>query len=225
MDARQKLIVFGIARHAEMVAEFAREQFDFIGFTANRRFIKNDRLGHYPLFPFEDLATRCDPATHAIHVALEYSRQSADRARLVAEAEQLGFDIVSIIHPSASIAPSATIGRHALICEGVIVQPFARIGDNVAINAGSLIGLSAEIAESVYLGIRVTVERYSRIATNCTIGNGSTITEGKVVAAQSTLQPRSVVTSDVAVGTLTHPYMTRPGRIIDKSPSRQLALP
>lgn len=225
MKARIKLIVFGIAKHAEMVAEFAREQFEFVGFTANRRFIKNDRMGDYPLFPFEDLAAHCDPATHAIHVALEYSRQSADRARFVAEAEQLGFGITSIIHPSAIIAPSAVIGRHALICERVVVQPFAKIGPNVAINAGSLVGLSAEIAENVYLGTRVTVERYSRIATNCTIGNGSTITEGKVVAAQSTLQPRSVVTSDVAVGTLTHPYMTRPGRIIDKSPSRQPAIP
>ena len=221
MDPRKKLIVFGIAKHAEMVAEFAREQFEFIGFTANQRFIISDRIGDYPLHPFEELATRCDPATHAIHVALEYSRQSADRARLIAEAEQLGFSIVSIIHPSAQIATSAQVGRHALICEGVIVQPFARIGNNVVINAGSLIGLAAEIAANVFLGSRVTVERSSRIATNCTIGNGSTITEGKVVAAQSTLQPRSVITSDVAVGTLTHPFMTRPGRIIDKSPARQ----
>ena len=95
----------------------------------------------------------------------------------------------------------------------------------MAINAGSLIGLSAKIAENVYLGSRVAVERYSRIATNCTIGNGSTIAEGRKVAAQCTLQPRSVVTSDVITGTLTHPYMTRPGRIIDKSSARQPALP
>ena len=225
MDTRKRLIVFGIAKHAEMVAAFARTQFEFVGFTANRRFIKNDRIGGYPLFPFEELATHCDPATHAVHVALEYSRQSADRARFVAEAEQLGFGIASVIHPSAIIAPTAIIGRHALICEGVIVQPFAKIGANVAINAGSLIGLSAEIAENVYLGSRVTIERYSRIATNCTIGNGSTIAEGRVVAAQCTLQPRSVITSDIAVGTLTHPFMTRPGRIIDKSSSRLPAIP
>ncbi len=223
--ARKKLIIFGIAKHAEMVAELARTQFEVVAFTANRRFVTADRIGDYPLIPFEELAERCDPATHAVHVALEYSRQSGDRARFVAEAEQLGFSIASLIHPSAIIASSAVIGRHALICEGVLILPFAKIGANVAINAGSLVGMSAEIADNVYLGSRVTVERYTRIATKCTIGNGSTIAEGKVVAAQSTLEPRSVVTRDIAVGTLTHPFLTRPGRIIDKSSSRLPAIP
>lgn len=221
---RRKLIVFGIAKHAEMVAEIARSQFDFVGFTANRRFVTGDRIGDYPLFPFEELSERCAPSEHAVHVALEYSRQSADRARFVAEAEQLGFGIASVIHPSAIIAPSAVIGRHAFIGEGVIVQAFAKIGANVAINAGGLIGMSVEIAANVYLGTRVTVERYSRIATNCTFGNGSTIAEGRLVAAQCSLQARSVVASDVAVGTLTHPHMTRLGRIIDKSSSRLPAI-
>lgn len=218
--ARKRLIIFGIAKHAEMVAEWASTQFEVVAFTANRRFVSADRIGDFPLHPFEELSTHCDPAMHAVHVALEYSRQSADRGRFVIEAEKLGFSIASVIHPSAIIAPSARIGRHALVGEGVTVQSFARIGANVAINAGSLVGMSAEIADHVYLGTRVTVERYSRIATNCTIGNGSTIAEGKVVAAQSTLEPRSVVTRDIAVGTLTHPFLTRPGRIIDKSSSR-----
>ena len=197
---------------------------ELVGFTANRRFITADRIGEYPLYPFEELAARCVPAIHAIHVALEYSRQSADRARIVAEAETLGYQVASLIHPSAVIAPSAQIGRHALICEGVIVQAFAKIGANVAINAGTLIGMSAEIASDVYLGSRVTVERYSRIAANCTIGSGSTVAEGQVVAAQCTLQPRSIVTREVAIGTLTHPLLTRPGRIVDKSRSRLPAI-
>ena len=105
------------------------------------------------------------------------------------------------------------------------MQAFAKIGANVVINAGTLIGLSAEVASDVYLGSRVTVERYSRIAANCTIGSGSTVAEGRVVAAQCTLQPRSIVTREVAVGTLTHPLLTRPGRIVDKSRSRLPAIP
>lgn len=225
--ARRKLIVFGVAKHAEMVAEFARllPEFEFVGFTANRRFITADRIDEYPLHPFEELTTRYAPGEHAIHVALEYSRQSADRARIAAEAEALGYSLASIVHPSAIIASSAQIGRHALICEGVIVQPFAKIGANVAIGAGSLVGMSAEIANDVYLGSRVTIERYARIAANCTIGSGSTVAEGRSVAAQCTLEPRSVVTSEVPVGTLTHPLLTRPGRIIDRSRSRLTTTP
>ena len=140
---KSKLIVFGIAKHAELVAELARSlpEFEFIGFTANRRFITSDCIGNYPLHPFEELAERWNPAEHSVHVALEYSRQSADRARLMGEAEQLGYSIASLIHPNAIIAPSAVIGRHALICEGVIIQSCAKIGANVAIHAGSLVKL------------------------------------------------------------------------------------
>lgn len=223
---RKKLIVFGIAKHAEMVAELARSlpAFEFVGFTANRRFITSDCIGDYPLHPFEELAERCNPAEHAIHVALEYSRQSADRARLMGEAAQLGYTIASLIHPSAIIAPSAAIGQHALICEGVIIQSFAKIGENVAIHAGSLIGASVEISDNVHIGTRATIERHSRIAQHCTIGSGSIIAEGRTVAAQCTLQPRSVITANVEVGTLTHPLMTRPGRIVDKSRSRVPAI-
>ncbi len=220
--ARRKLIVFGIAKHAEMVAEIARSlsECELAGFTANRRFITTQGIGDLPLHPFEELRERCSPETHAIHVALEYSRQSADRARIAGEAEALGYQLASIIHPSAIIAPSAEIGRHAFIGEGVIVQPFVKIGANVAINAGSLIGMSAEIGPDVYLGARVTIERYARIAANCTVGSGSTVAEGRSVLSQCTLQPRSVVTGEIPVGTLTHPLLTRPGRIIDRSRSR-----
>ncbi len=223
---KNKLIVFGIAKHAELVAELARSlpEFEFVGFTANRRFITADRIGDYPLHPFEELAERWNPAEHSVHVALEYSRQSADRARLVGEADQLGYSIASLIHPSAIIAPSAVIGRHALICESVIIQSCAEIGANVAIHAGSLIGASVEIADNVHIGTRATIERHSRIAQNCTIGSGSTIAEGRSVAAQCTLQPRSIITANVEVGTLTHPLMTRPGRIVDKSCSRVPAI-
>ena len=161
---KNKLIVFGIAKHAELVAELARSlpEFEFIGFTANRRFITSDCIGNYPLHPFEELAERWNPAEHSVHVALEYSRQSADRARLMREAEQLGYSIASLIHPNAIIAPSAVIGRHALICEGVIIQSCAKIGANVAIHAGSLIGASVEVADNVHIGTRATIERHSR---------------------------------------------------------------
>jgi UDP-perosamine 4-acetyltransferase len=225
--ARRKLIVFGVAKHAEMVAEIARHlpEFELAGFTANRRFITGERIGDYPLHPFEEIRERCSPDDHAIHVALEHSRQSADRARIAGEAEALGYQLASIVHPSAIIAPSAEIGRHAFIGEGVMVQSFARIGANVAINAGSLIGMSVDIASDVYLGTRVTIERYARIAANCTIGSGSTIAEGCAVASQCTLQPRCVVTGAVPVGTLTHPLLTRPGRIIDRSRARLTTTP
>lgn len=201
-----------------MVGEFAAllPETEFIGFTANERFITCDRLDGFPVFSFENLATHCPPANYSMYVALEYARQSADRQRLRNEAATAGYHMASIVHPSAVISRSAKIGAHCLIGESVVVQAFAEIGDNVSLNARAFLGESARLGDNVYLGAGVIVERQAQVGDHVTIRSGTIIAEGRKVGADTTLAAHSVIANDLPPGTLTHPFLTGLGRIVDK---------
>jgi sugar O-acyltransferase (sialic acid O-acetyltransferase NeuD family) len=113
---------------------------------------------------------------------------------------------VSIVHPSAIVSPTATIGSGVLLCAGSIVQPFVTIGDHTIINTAatvdhdSNIGAFSHIAPGVHLSGAVTVGE------GAFLGIGSAAIPGAQVGAWSVVGAGSTVVHDLppnitAVGT------------------------
>lgn len=118
---------------------------------------------------------------------------------------------LTAIHPSAIIAPSATIGIGTMICAGAIINPCSIIGNNVIINTGSTIdhhntiNHHAHIAPGVNIGGTVSIEE------GAFIGIGASIIPQQSIGAWSTVGAGATIITSVEPNTT---YVGTPGRKI-----------
>ncbi|HUQ86839.1 MAG TPA: NeuD/PglB/VioB family sugar acetyltransferase [Vicinamibacterales bacterium] len=135
--------------------------------------------------------------THAFMGVGSTSKSDARRA-LYDRATVLGLKMLTAIHPSAVISPSATVGPGAAILAGVIVNASARIGANAILNTGAIVehdvvvGDHCHIAPGAIVGGGVSIGAGSHIGIGAVVRHGQRIGSGVVVGAGA------VVVSDIA---------------------------
>ena len=85
------------------------------------------------------------------------------RMEWLKNAREVGFEIPSIIHPSAVISPSAMIGSGGIILGNAVVAAKVKIGDGVLVNHGVLIDHECIIEHGVHLGMGCVVRNGARV--------------------------------------------------------------
>jgi sugar O-acyltransferase (sialic acid O-acetyltransferase NeuD family) len=104
-----------------------------------------------------------------------------------------GFSFPTVIHPTAFVEASATLGEGAQVFAHAYVGSDARLGFGVIVNTGAIVShdcvlgdyvnlspgaiLAGEVrvGEATLIGMGVTVNLQVRIGAHCRIGNGATI--------------------------------------------------
>jgi UDP-perosamine 4-acetyltransferase len=188
---KQRLIIVGAGDHAKVVLElaWATEQFQVEGLLDPTSEAPNllgcPILGNDELLPIL--------FAQGITLAAVAVGENNLRQRLCHKALSFGFRLPSLIHPSAVVSPSASIGQGVVVMAGALIGSLAKIGDFAIINSGAIvehdnrIGNSAHIAPGVALAGRVSIgERTligvgSSIMPQISIGNGCTIGAGSTV--------------------------------------------
>ena len=100
-----------------------------------------------------------------------------------------GLSLVNAIHPKATVADTARLGRNVVICAGAVVCAHCRIGDSCIINTASIvdhesvIGRATHVCPGARLAGRVTVEDFAFVGIGATIIQCLTIGRGSVVGA------------------------------------------
>ena len=121
---------------------------------------------------------------------------SAVRRAVVEKMKDKGAVFASVIHPSAVIADSCSLG------EGVIIYPFALISDNAVIGDGCIINMHSSVAHDSVLGSYCTISAHCDVTGMCSLGNnvfmgstsqivpGSRIGDDVYICAGSTVMTR-----------------------------------
>lgn len=87
------------------------------------------------------------------------------REEWIRKLEEEGFVIPTIVHPSAYIAPSATIGYGSVVLPGAIIQANAIIGKGVIVSSGAIIDHDT------------TIGNYCHINAGAIVSSGTTVQE------------------------------------------------
>ncbi len=112
---------------------------------------------------------------------------TTQRSRFVEQVAGSGVPFATLVHPSASVSSSGSLGEGTVISRGVIIAAHARLGRHVFVNRGTLIGHHTEI------GAFTTVQPGANIAGVCRIGEGTYIGMGAMVIDHITIGAHSVV--------------------------------
>ena len=130
---------------------------------------------------------------HAI-VAIGDNRVRRGYAKLV---EDAGLELINAIHPSATVSPSASIGRNVVIAAGACVCTEASVGDCAIINTHAVVDHECEIGEGVHLCPGVVLAGRVRIGDGAFVGMGAKVIQCRTIGEEATVGAGAVVLNDV----------------------------
>ncbi len=127
-----------------------------------------------------------------------------DSVTRVALAETLaarGLRLMSAIHQSASIAPSATLGEHLIIGARVTICVHAHIESHTVLSAGAIAEHDNHVGRGVFLYPAVRLAGAVTVGDFATLGIGATVIPGRRVGRGARVAPGAVVIHDVPPNT------------------------
>lgn len=103
----------------------------------------------------------------------------------------------NLIHPSAVIDPTCTLGEGAVIYTGCVLDMEAKIGANTLLNAGCVIGHHSEIASGCFLSPAVCIAGFVTVKPGCVLGIGTIVIDNISIAAGTRTGAGAVVTRNI----------------------------
>ena len=115
---------------------------------------------------------------------------------------QKGIELISVVHPTATLALDVEVGPGCYIGANAVVGVSCRIGANTIVNGAGGLGHHNQIAAHVHIGPGVQSAKGVVIGEGAQIGVGTTLHPGCRVGAWSVVGAGSLVTHDIADGVL-----------------------
>ena len=115
------------------------------------------------------------------------------RARLFNEARAAGYELPSLIHPSAVIAPDVEIGPGAQISPGVVIVIGTRLAEDVIVNT------SASIDHECRVGAHAYIAPGARVAGNVDVGAGVWVGINSCILQGLKIGDRAVIGAGAAI--------------------------
>ena len=185
------LLVFGAGGHGKVVAETAKSsgEWNRIAFVDDKYPGLDEVAGFAVIGSIEDGMDMKDSFSSAI-VAIG---DNSLRVRLAEELFSGGFNVPVILHPTAVVAETASIGRGSVVLANSVVQSNASLGRSVILNTlssidhdcqigngvhlspGTHLGGDVRIGDNTFLGVGVSVIRGIEIGGNTVIGGGAVV--------------------------------------------------
>jgi sugar O-acyltransferase (sialic acid O-acetyltransferase NeuD family) len=123
---------------------------------------------------------------------------TATRHQFVYEqGKSLGLKFVPVVHPRATISPSAEIGEGTAVLAHAVVNTAARIGCNVIINSGAIVEHHCTIENHAHIATGAKLAGSVRIGEGVHVGIGAVVREGACIGSNSIVGAGAVVIDDV----------------------------
>jgi sugar O-acyltransferase (sialic acid O-acetyltransferase NeuD family) len=119
------------------------------------------------------------------------------RAAAWRRGKDAGFSFARVVHPSAVVSASATLGEGAQIMAGCVIQTGADIGANSIINTRASVDHDCKVGETVHIAPGVTLSGSVRIGDRTHIGTGAVVIQGITIGADSLVAAGAVVYRDI----------------------------
>jgi len=196
----RSIYIYGASGHGLVVADIAKicEYSDII--------LIDDGKNSY--LSFDDIKYN----TH-IPIAFGIGNNSI-RKKLYKKVKSYGFKIVTLIHNSATISKSVTIGRGTVVMAGVVINPNSKIGKGVILNSSCVIEHENIIEDFVHISPQVALAGEVKVEKNTHIGIGSSVIQGITIGKNSIVGAGSVVIRDINSKSIAY---GNPCRVVRKS--------
>lgn len=137
--------------------------------------------------------------THFV-VAVGGIADNGPRRRLFETALGWGLEPLTVVHPAAVIAASASLDGGTVALAGAIVNAEAQVGRNVILNTGCIVEHDCRVGDHVHLAPGARLLGGCRVDGLAFVGAGAVVRQGTRIGEAAMVGAGSVVLDDVATG-------------------------
>jgi sugar O-acyltransferase (sialic acid O-acetyltransferase NeuD family) len=187
------LLIWGAGGHGKVVLDIARsagrfERIAFLDDDSRRAGVTFFMFCDCPLVGGSEELYRFAGSTFVVAIG-----DNRARARCFARALGNGLAPRALVHPSAVIAASASIGPGTVVMPGVIVNADAVIGENCIINSGAIVEHDCRVDAHVHISPRVVLGGGVSVGPLAHVGIGAVVLPGATVGEESIVGAGAVV--------------------------------
>jgi sugar O-acyltransferase (sialic acid O-acetyltransferase NeuD family) len=196
-DRSRELVLWGASGHGKVVLDVGRSQgsFDSIVFIDDRYKELGPSFLLCPVLGGLEALPSVRGCSFLVSIG-----DNAQRARCYAAAVSQQLAPATLIHRTATIAPSAVIGGGTVVMPGAIVNACARIGDNCIVNTGTIIEHDCVIGDHVHLSPGVLLGGAVTVGNSAHVGMGAVVLPGVHIGESAVVGAGSVVLKSVPPG-------------------------
>lgn len=195
---RRRVLVLGAGGHGRVVLDILHQagEYDVVGLLDNNRDIHGRRVDGVRVVGGIDDVQR-SAAEHDACGAIVAIGENGTRRAIARAADRAGIELIRAIHPSATIAHNASIGRNVVIAAGAVVCAHCQIGDSVILNTGCIVDHQTMIGEGSHICPGVRIAGRVKVESGVFIGIGATVIPNVTLGCESIIGAGAVVTEDV----------------------------
>ena len=148
------------------------------------------------------LAQHYDEGVRHAFIGLGGAGDTQPRRRLYDLALAEGFEIVTLVHPSAVVSASASVGTGATVLPLAVVQAACTLGEDVIVNTGAVVEHDCRIGSHVHVASNATLASGVVVGDGVHVGAGATVRQGITVGSAALVGAGAVVVNDVEPATV-----------------------
>lgn len=115
---------------------------------------------------------------------------------------EFGLTFPSLVHPGASVTPTAAVGEGTIVLAGAMVESFATVGRHVYVNKQTLVGHDAQVGDFCVISPGARLAGHVVVERGANIGMGALVLEDRRVGQGAVVAAGAVVTEDVPPRTM-----------------------
>ncbi|MGA3211888.1 MAG: acetyltransferase [Terriglobales bacterium] len=206
-----RVFVYGASGHGKVVADILTVQGIAVeGFIDDGPREDNEKVlglgvlgdGHWL-----EATARREPVDVALGIGDNFARRRVARRLLY------GIQLLTVVHPAATIARSAHLGAGAVVMAGSVVNPDAKIGTGAIINTGAIVEHDCQVGEFAHLSPHAAMGGCARLGECSWLGIGAVIIHNVAVGDYAIVGAGAAVIRDLDDGVIA---VGVPARIVKK---------
>jgi sugar O-acyltransferase (sialic acid O-acetyltransferase NeuD family) len=201
IDPNRPVIVIGTGGHARVLVEALRRAGRRIeGVTSKDGLSNGGSFEGLPILGTDEHLKKYSVDSVELVLGVGSTGPNSYRNTLFDTLKSQGFSFANVVHPTAILPLSVTLGEGVQIMAGVVLQPGVSVGRNVIINTRASIDHDCSIADHVHIAPGCTLSGSVSVGEGTHIGTGASIIQGITIGRQTLVAAGAVVTKDIPEG-------------------------
>ncbi|MGC2331286.1 MAG: acetyltransferase [Candidatus Acidiferrales bacterium] len=173
----RRVFVYGAGGHGKVVADIliSKGDAEFAGFVDDREELRGTKVLGLPVFGDSEWLRR-ETAKSRIAIALGVGENRC-RQLLADRCSRWQIDILTLVHPAATVSRAAELGRGTVVMAGAVINPDAKVGAGAIVNTGAVVEHDVEVGDYAHLAPNAAMGGASQLGAFCHLGLGAVVLE------------------------------------------------